>query len=300
MFEPSRDREVLIALDVQTRPGRLWEGPATTRRSSRCSSSRRPWPDRWPLERATFGLAAAGYHGAEQRFAMLPPSEAPGQLERVLDLLARLSSHPSSEFEQLIAAIIRTIRPGTTVVVVTGREPRRISPTCGASSAPAARSCCSPAARMRRPTRPTRGRPGLTARVGRLDGPWQTAGHLDVSSARRPRSPCRRHRHDRVRVARRAGGAGRAEPAEQPTRRQSTPAARGAVARVVELMPLVLVCVAEAAWISVVGGLVQEFTLHQPEIGIAQLAVLVAIGATIAHVAAPGSADAGRRSPSSS
>jgi hypothetical protein len=26
---------------------------------------------------------------------------------------------------------------------------------------------------------------GLTARVGRLDGPWQTAGHLDVSSARR-------------------------------------------------------------------------------------------------------------------
>ena len=51
-------------------------------------------------------------------------------------------------------------------------------------------------------------------------------------------------------------------------------------------MPLVLVCIAEAAWISVVGGLVQEFTLHQPEIGIAHLAVLVAIGATIANVAA--------------
>jgi hypothetical protein len=78
-----------------------------------------------------------------------------------------------------------------------------------------------------------------------------------------------------------------AEPVQTGLRRPSSPTARGAVGRVVELMPLALVCIAEAAWISVVGGLVQEFTLHQPEIGIAQLAVIVAIGATVAHVAAP-------------
>jgi hypothetical protein len=217
---------------------------------------------------------------------MLPPSEAPGQLERVLDLLARLSSHPSSEFQQLIAAIIRTIRPGTTVVVVTGREPRPYL------------------AHLRRLELPGR-RARLRGERRRRRGPGP-GGRID-----RSRRPARRAVADRRPSRRRVGpaGGGPADRAtamtpssspqapEAPTERKipapptnggpSSPTARGAIARVVELMPLVLVCIAEAAWISVVGGLVQEFTLHQPEIGIAQLAVLVAIGATIAHVAEP-------------
>ena len=114
-FEPSRDREVLIALDVQTRDGPAWETARSTPTSveSLFVVAAR-WPDRWPRSGQSFGLAAAGYHGAESRFAIVTPSEAPGQAERVLDLLARLSSHPSAPFERLLGMILRTVRPGTT------------------------------------------------------------------------------------------------------------------------------------------------------------------------------------------
>jgi uncharacterized protein (DUF58 family) len=185
VFEPSRDREVLIALDVQTRPGRLWEGFGDDEEVESLFVVAASVARSLAAERATFGLAAAGYHGAEQRFAMLPPSEAPGQLERVLDLLARLSSHPSSEFQQLIAAVIRTIRPGTTVVVVTGREPRpylaHLSRLERAGCPVVVLACGVNAGADAAVARAA----GLTARVGRLDGPWQIADHLDVSSARR-------------------------------------------------------------------------------------------------------------------
>ena len=133
------------------------------------------------LERAAFGLAAAGYHGAESRFAMLPVSEAPGQGERVLDLLARLSAHPSAPFERLLGLILRAVRPGTTVVVVTARDP---SPFVGhlrrleRAGCPVVVVACGPtgvadAGRVRAA--------GLAARSARLDGPWRTASHLAVA-----------------------------------------------------------------------------------------------------------------------
>jgi hypothetical protein len=73
----------------------------------------------------------------------------------------------------------------------------------------------------------------------------------------------------------------------QPIAEPAPNASRRAASRVLLLAPVALVVVAEAAWISVVGGLIQEFTLHQPELGIAELAVVVGIGAIAAHVAAP-------------
>jgi hypothetical protein len=52
-------------------------------------------------------------------------------------------------------------------------------------------------------------------------------------------------------------------------------------------LPLALVIIAEAAWISVVAGLVQEFTLHPPTTGIASLAAFVATGVIAARVVGP-------------
>jgi uncharacterized protein (DUF58 family) len=185
VFEPSRDREVLIALDVQTHAGRAWE---TTLDDSEVESLfvvAASLARSFAHEHAAFGLAAAGYHGAESRFAMLAPSEAPGQMERVLDLLARLSSHPSADFDRLLGAVARTVRPGTTVVVVGARDP---SPFLAhlqrleRSGCPVVVVACGPkadadAARARSA--------GLAARVARLDGPWQTAEALGIRAAAR-------------------------------------------------------------------------------------------------------------------
>jgi uncharacterized protein (DUF58 family) len=180
-FEPSRDREVLLALDVQTADGPAWQATFDPEEVEALFVVAASLARSLALERAAFGLAAAGYHGAESRLAWLPVSEAPGQGERVFDLLARLSAHPSAPFERLVGAIRREVRPGTTVVVVSARDPspylahlRRLERAgwpvvlvaCG-------RESVADAGRARAA--------GLTARSARLDGPWRTAKGLAVS-----------------------------------------------------------------------------------------------------------------------
>ncbi len=180
-FEPSREREVLIALDIQTTVGPAWDMTVDADEIEALFVVAASVARSLALERAPFGLAAASYHRAENRFAHLAVSEAPGQLERVLDLLARLSVHSSAPFDHLLGMILRVARPGTTVLVVTARDPgpyiaalRRIE-----------RAGCAVVVLACGPNRATdaghaRG-VGLAARTARLDGPWRTAEHLAVS-----------------------------------------------------------------------------------------------------------------------
>lgn len=62
---------------------------------------------------------------------------------------------------------------------------------------------------------------------------------------------------------------------------------RSAVAGIVELAPLAFVVIAEAAWISVLGGLIQEFSQHDPVLGIPGLAAFVAVGIVAARLLEP-------------
>jgi len=180
-FEPSRDREVLVALDVQTAAGPTWETTWDADEVESLFVVAASITRSLALERAAFGLAAAGYHGAESRFAHLPVSEAPGQLERVFDLLARLSSHPSAPFDRLLGMILRVVRPGTTVIVLTARDPtaylawlRRIERAgCRVVVVACGPDGVADAGRVRRV--------GLIARSVRLDGPWRTASALAVT-----------------------------------------------------------------------------------------------------------------------
>ena len=59
------------------------------------------------------------------------------------------------------------------------------------------------------------------------------------------------------------------------------------VALATELAPLALVIVAEAAWISVVAGLLQEFALREPVLGIPGLVVFVVFGIVAARLLGP-------------
>jgi hypothetical protein len=70
---------------------------------------------------------------------------------------------------------------------------------------------------------------------------------------------------------------------------------RDRLAAMVELVPLGLAIVAEAAWISVAGGLIAEFTLHEPSLGIPALVAFVLVGVLAARFVAP---RAGERWPS--
>lgn len=179
-FEPSRDREVLLALDIQTTPGPSWTVDFDPEAVEMLYVTAASIARSLLAGRAAVGLSAAGYTGVASRFVQLPVSSAPGQAERVLDLLARLSTHPSAPFERLLAMVGRTVKPGTTVVVLTTRDAvpfvsylrgierrgaRVLVITCGPDGVAAA-------ARIRRV--------GLTARCVALDGPWRTAERLAV------------------------------------------------------------------------------------------------------------------------
>ena len=53
-----------------------------------------------------------------------------------------------------------------------------------------------------------------------------------------------------------------------------------------DLLPLLLIVVAEAAWIAVIGGLVQEYALQMPVLGIPSLMAFVAAGILISRLVA--------------
>jgi uncharacterized protein (DUF58 family) len=177
-FEPSRDREVLIALDVQAAEGTVWEAGWADDDVESLYAVAGSIARVLALRRVAFGILAAGYTGAETRIASVPVSSAPGQAERVLDLLARLSSHASMPFERLLVVAARRVRPGTTVLVLTARDPRPFIPPLrrvGAAGADvvlvaAGREAARDAARARSA--------GFAARRAVLDDHWRTAEHL--------------------------------------------------------------------------------------------------------------------------
>ncbi|HYO42394.1 MAG TPA: DUF58 domain-containing protein [Candidatus Limnocylindrales bacterium] len=179
-FEPSRDREVLLALDVQTADGAAWDAGWADDDVEALYVVAASIARSLALRRVAFGIIAAGYAGAETRIASVPVSSAPGQAERVLDLLARLSGHASMPFERLLTGAARTVRPGTTVLVLTMRDPRpfvmalrRLELAGGDVVLVAAgRQAARDAGRARQA--------GIAARRAILDGHWRTAERLVI------------------------------------------------------------------------------------------------------------------------
>ncbi len=180
-FEPSREREVLIVLDVQTIDGPAWEAGFGSDDVESLYVVAASLARALETRHVAFGLLAAGYSGAETRIASVPVSSAPGQAARLLDLLARLSSHASAPFERLLTMAGRTLRPGTTVLVLTARDPRPFAPALrrleqvGADVVVIA---CGPdadrgAARARSF--------GLTSRRAWMDGTWRSAERLVIA-----------------------------------------------------------------------------------------------------------------------
>ncbi len=122
-FDPAREREVLVALDLQSLDGPAWlptyDDDLVESLCVAVGSLARHLRD----EGAAVGLAVAGYAGAPRPVAILPPSEAPEQLPRILDVLAHLSPFPSSTFDRLLGVLPHRLRPGAEIVVVTARDP---------------------------------------------------------------------------------------------------------------------------------------------------------------------------------
>lgn len=180
-FDPSRDRDVVIALDIRTTEDAWTEGHDEDLVEALCvvaASLARTFE----AEGAACGLAVAAHTGSTRRLAFLAPSASEHQSGRVGDLLARVSPYPSAPYEHLLGRLVRMIRPGTLVVIVSSRDPGTFLPLArrlvrgGFGVVHLAAGPDGPAhARRSRAT-------GVTARSVRLDGDWRTARTVDVAS----------------------------------------------------------------------------------------------------------------------
>ena len=94
-FEPSRDREVIIALDVRLTAGEAWGTPPDVGAVESLFVVAASLARSLGLERVPFGVAAAGFQGGGYRIAWLPVAEGPGQAARAFDLLARVCLRPA-------------------------------------------------------------------------------------------------------------------------------------------------------------------------------------------------------------
>lgn len=122
--EPVQERQVLLAVDLQTVPGPHWlmlfDDEQVEALCVGCASLARA------LLRAgsACGLLVGAQLAGGGRWAYVPPSSAPAQLGRIEDVLARVQPILSLPFERLLSAVPRRLAPGGTLVTLAAREPR--------------------------------------------------------------------------------------------------------------------------------------------------------------------------------
>jgi uncharacterized protein (DUF58 family) len=180
-FEPSRQREVLIALDVQTAGVASWEAALDPEAVEALYVVAGSLATSLERDGAAVGIIAGAQTSSMRRFTHVPVSDAPGQVGRILDLLARLSTFPSASFERLLATVHRTARSGTVVLAVTCRDPlafhrslRRLERAgCRVVVVASGPDAAANAQRARAA--------GFAARTAVLDGPWSSARALVVA-----------------------------------------------------------------------------------------------------------------------
>ncbi len=182
VFEPGRHREIVVAIDIQTADGPAWRTAFDDDRVEELYVCAASLVRRLLVDGASVGIAATAYSGARQPVASVAPGSSDAQLGRCLDLLARLSSFPSAPYERLLTTLLRTLRPGAGVLVLTARDPAPYLPVVrrvAASGHPVQLVVVGPdasevAGRVRRAA--------IDARAAHLDGPWSTATALVVGS----------------------------------------------------------------------------------------------------------------------
>ncbi len=179
-YDAPRAREALIALDVQTVEGPYWRRDAVEERLEDLAVAAASLARTLLRDGVATGLAAAAYTGRRERVAWLPPRAGPERLAAIADALGRMGPTASAPFNHVLGRVPRTLPPGTTVHVLTARDPGPLLGTLrrlGAggydvrlvlvgSDAAAAATRASAA--------------GIAAVVASLDPDWRTASSLEL------------------------------------------------------------------------------------------------------------------------
>ncbi|HET7141849.1 MAG TPA: DUF58 domain-containing protein [Candidatus Limnocylindria bacterium] len=121
-LEPSRGRDVVLVVDVQTVDGPTlltWDEDAFESICIVAASLAR----QLLTDGASLGIVAASFGGSSRRFAWLAPRASLGQLPRVGELLARIGPVPSAPLHSLFAWLTQRAPSGSRLMLVSGRDP---------------------------------------------------------------------------------------------------------------------------------------------------------------------------------
>ncbi len=122
-FDPSRQRELVLAVDVQTMEGPYWMMTYDEQVFEGLCVAAASLARRSLGEGAACGLLAAAFAGTPRPVLWIPPSAGPGQLGRITDALARVSPGASAPYADVLASLPRRVSPGATIVALSGRDP---------------------------------------------------------------------------------------------------------------------------------------------------------------------------------
>jgi uncharacterized protein (DUF58 family) len=181
-YDAPRAREAFVALDVQTVDGPYWRRDAVEARLEDLAVVAASLARALLRDGVATGFAAAAYTGRRERLAWIAPRSGPDRLAAIADALGRMGPHPSAPFENVLARIPRTIPPGTTVHVLTARDPapylvtlrRLIAAGFDVRLVLVGTNAAATAGRA--------GRAGIPAVVATLEPDWRTAVSVELAA----------------------------------------------------------------------------------------------------------------------
>ena len=144
-FDPAREREVLLAVDMQTVAGASWQLTWDEDLVEGLCVAALSLARSFIADGVAVGLAVNAYSDRPQRTVFLPPSATPNQLALIADYLADVSPFASMPFDRLLAGVARRAPMGCAVVALSGRDPSDVLPVLRRLGAQGYR----PAARLR-------------------------------------------------------------------------------------------------------------------------------------------------------
>jgi uncharacterized protein (DUF58 family) len=122
-YEPSRSPEVVVAVDVQTHDGPFWLLSYDDETVEQLAVAAMSVARTSLLAGSSVGLAVAAFSGTPQRSMWIAPRGGTAQVSVIADALARMSPYASMPFGTLLAGLPQKVRPGATIVVLSGRLP---------------------------------------------------------------------------------------------------------------------------------------------------------------------------------
>jgi uncharacterized protein (DUF58 family) len=122
-FDPGREREALIAVDMQTVEGPYWEMIYDDDLAEGLCVAAASLARRLLTDGIAVGLAVNAYSGRPHRTLHVPMGAGSGQLERLADGLAGISPFASVPFGTLLAELPRRAPAGAGLFVLSARDP---------------------------------------------------------------------------------------------------------------------------------------------------------------------------------